>query len=82
MAEFMRENAIGQYPERPWLLVGFSMGGLVARALAKLWGAPPAHGFGNAREPTPWLIAYLFVLGQRHPGHAANQSISQRPQSK
>ncbi|MEM7673165.1 MAG: alpha/beta fold hydrolase [Verrucomicrobiota bacterium] len=38
IAEFMRQNEIGQNPDHPWILVGFSMGGLVSRALLQNHG--------------------------------------------
>lgn len=38
IATYMEANNIGQTPDRPWILVGFSMGGMVSRALLQNHG--------------------------------------------
>ena len=55
IADFMAENEIGQSPDRPWILVGFSMGGMVARALLQ------NHGVAH------WPQAFI-TLGSPHYG--------------
>ncbi|MGB0370310.1 MAG: esterase/lipase family protein [Opitutales bacterium] len=40
ISAYMEQNNIGQSSDRPWILAGFSMGGIVCRALLQNHGVP------------------------------------------